>query len=220
MEVLESVPHIGFAEARHILYAHSQLLKYDPKGAASRMTHMFGLLSTKAALTSQEFSDLLLSHPNLIIFQVEQVSAALDWYKYTFTFSVAEIGKMVKCRPDLIAYTVEVLQQRVELLLDWGLSMQDVRARIQHHPQLLVIARRATVIKLEVLCTFFSSSRHYILKHASPTLELKPERLVLRGEFLQYLQVKHLTIRGVWGKRSDSSFAEGKIRACVKRTSK
>lgn len=215
-----SVPHVQSRQAELILHSKPLLLTLLPGGVTLRLARMYKMLAAQTDLSEAEFAYLLQTCPSAVLIQVEQALAALEWYASTFTFDRTELGRLARCAPVFLAYSRETLQIRLGVLLGQNLSIADVRDCIMRHPRLLVFNPSTLVSDLDKLCSEFGCTEKYVLMCACYTLHRKPERMFPRAAFLRYLGLENITIHQVWAARTDTDFAEIKVRSHLKRTGK
>lgn len=220
IDAFSSVPHIDYVDAASILYFQPELLRSRAFGIILRLSQMADLLASKAALSSAEFSHLLKVYPRTATVHVDKASAVLIWFETALHIGKPGLNSIVRNSPDLLAYSVEELQSRLQAWLDLSVSLDDIQSFLTHHPRLLAISPSSMAEKLDILSSEFGCSKQYILTSAAYMLRRPADVLVFRAAFLRQLGFGNVSIQQVWCVRSDLSFSEGQVLPHLRRTGK
>ncbi|MEW5305894.1 MAG: hypothetical protein WDW36_008406 [Sanguina aurantia] len=233
------IPHLSRGDASDMLQAHPQLLTLPPQGVAARLAQISQLLTAASirydpdaadskpgpALGDAELAALLRAHPSVLSVSVQQAADVLAWLGSTLDHGMVklDVSKTVLYAPELLSYSVARLQAQLQGLLGVeGLeqSREELCDRLIHNPRLLTIKTSTLVARLDRLHTEFRCSRKHVLMTASYVLERGPDRLLIRGAFMQgMIGSGAVTLSEVWATSSDARFADFKVRGHLQETS-
>ncbi|MEW5319279.1 MAG: hypothetical protein WDW38_010442 [Sanguina aurantia] len=191
-------------------------IRYDPDAADSK---------PGPALGDAELAALLRAHPSVLSVSVQQAADVLAWLGSTLDHGMVklDVSKTVLYAPELLSYSVARLQAQLQGLLGVeGLeqSREELCDRLIHNPRLLTIKTSTLVARLDRLHTEFRCSRKHVLMTASYVLERGPDRLLIRGAFMQgMIGSGAVTLSEVWATSSDARFADFKVRGHLQETS-